>query len=47
VRTREELIQVVMEEWEKLDMEIVNSLIDSMPRRMKAVIEARGGPTKY
>jgi len=46
-RTREELIQVVMEEWEKLDMTMVNNLIDSMPRRMQAVIDAKGGPTKY
>ena len=41
------VIQVVMEEWEKLDMAMVNNLIDSMPRRMEAVIDARGGPTKY
>ena len=46
-RTREELIEAVLEEWEKLDMEIVNNLIDSMPRRMRAVIKAKGGPIGY
>ena len=46
-RTKEELIKVLMEEWEKLDMKNINDLIDSMPRRMQAVIEAKGGPTKY
>jgi transposase len=46
-RTREELIEAALEEWENLDMELVNNLIDSMPRRMQAVIKAKGGPTGY
>jgi len=46
-RNKEELISALREEWKKLDMNIVNGLVDSMPRRMQAVIEARGGPTHY
>ena len=33
--------------WEAMDPEILKSLIDSMPRRLEAVIKARGGSTKY
>jgi Transposase/DDE superfamily endonuclease len=46
-RNRKELIEALIEEWKKLDMKIVNDLIDSMPRRMQAVIDAKGGSTKY
>jgi len=46
-RTSEALIEALLEEWGKLDVEIVNDLIDSMPRRLQAVIDAKGGPTKY
>ena len=46
-RNREELISALQEEWKKLDINIVNNLIDSMPRRMQVVIEAGGGPTHY
>ena len=46
-RNKEELISALREEWKKLDMNIVNGLVDSMPWRMQAVIEARGGPMHY
>jgi len=46
-RTAEELALALQEEWKKLDMKVVQALIDSMPRRMQAVIEARGGATGY
>jgi hypothetical protein len=46
-RTREVLIEALLEEWEKLDIEVINNLIDSMPRRCAAVIAAKGGVTKY
>jgi transposase len=46
-RTKDALIEALKEEWANLDMGIVNDLIDSMPRRMQAVIDAKGGPTKY
>ena len=44
-RTEEALIQALLEEWEKLDMELVNRLCLSMPRRLQAVINAEGGIT--
>jgi len=44
---KEELGIALQEEWAKLDMSIVNKLCDSMPRRMQAVIDAKGRSTKY
>ena len=46
-RTKEALIEALQEEWSKLDIEMVNKLCESMPRRLQAVINARGGTTKY
>ena len=42
--TKAELAAALQEEWAKLDISIVNNL---MPRRMQAVINAKGGLTKY
>ena len=44
---KKDLIYGLIEEWEKLDIDIINHLIDSMPRRLQAVIDAKGGSTKY
>jgi DDE superfamily endonuclease len=46
-RTKKALIEALTDEWGKLDMGIVNNLIDSMPRRLQAVIDGNGRPTKY
>ncbi|OXA46682.1 Transposable element Tcb2 transposase [Folsomia candida] len=35
------------EAWEYLDPDFTKKLVDSMPRRIQAVIEAMGGPTRY
>lgn len=35
------------EEWEKIEPEILTNLVESMPRRIEAVIEAKGYPTRY
>src|SRR5271156_2492402 len=45
--TKKDLIVALQEEWLRLDMDIVNYLCDSMPRRLQAVIEAKGCSTKY
>jgi hypothetical protein len=37
----------LQEEWLKLDENIYKNLIDSMPRRISAVIDNKGNPTKY
>ncbi|RCN35444.1 hypothetical protein ANCCAN_18693 [Ancylostoma caninum] len=34
------------EEWKKIPQTTIDTLIDSMPRRCQAVIEAKGFPTK-
>lgn len=37
----------LLEEWDKIGSEVTNKLILSMPRRLQAVIDANGLPTKY
>ncbi|KAH0814506.1 hypothetical protein GEV33_008286 [Tenebrio molitor] len=43
----QELRRVVQEEWDNTPQEEIQHLIKSMPRRLEAVIRARGGNTKY
>src|ERR1700722_10518557 len=42
-----ELWERVEEEWNKIDVEVCQNLIESMPRRVAAVLKAKGGYTKY
>jgi len=42
-----ELWERIEEEWNKIDVLVYQNLIESMPRRMAAVIKAKGGYTKY
>ena len=42
-----ELWERVQEEWEKIPKEECQKLIESMPRRLAAVVRANGGYTKY
>ena len=43
----EELWECCQVEWEKIPKEVGQNLIESMPRRVQAVIKAKGGYTKY
>ena len=43
----EELWECCQVEWEKIPKEVCQNLIESMPRRVEAVIKAKGGHTKY
>jgi transposase len=43
----QELRRVVQEEWDNTPQEEIQHLIESMPRRLEAVIKARCGNTKY
>ena len=43
----EELWERVQVEWEKIGADVCQNLIESMPRRVEAVIKAKGGYTKY
>ena len=42
-----ELWERVEEEWGKIDAEVCQNLIESMPRRVAALLKAKGGHTKY
>ena len=42
-----ELWDRLAKEWNKISPETYQNLIESMPRRLEAVIEAKGGHTKY
>ena len=33
--------------WQKIEKQYIEKLIESIPRRLHAVIKAKGGPTKY
>ena len=33
--------------WENIQSEIIENLVSSIPQRIKAIIKARGGYTKY
>ena len=43
----EELWIALKEEWEKLDLESIQNLYSSVPRRVKALQCAKGSYTKY
>ena len=42
-----ELFKCLQEAWETIPTDYLMSLVDSMPRRCEAVIEAKGHSTKY
>ncbi len=42
-----ELWQALQEAWESIPVDYLTKLIDSMPRRLQAVIDSDGYPTKY
>ena len=46
-RNKQAIIEALQEEWGKIDMEKVQNLCLSMLRRLQAVIDAKGGSTKY
>ena len=42
-----ELIQATVTVWEEIEQEVLDKLVDSMPDRIQAVIDAKGWYTKY
>ena len=46
-KTVEEIKVALLEEWEKINIKVINSLIESMPRHVQALIEAKRKATKY
>ena len=47
ITSKAEMQRIVMEMWNSFDDTKWNSLIASIPDRMKVVIKAKGGPTRY
>ena len=46
-KNENESFELVKNEWKNMDKKYLRNLIKSMPRRIKAVVEAKGGHTKY
>jgi len=45
--TPEDLKRAIQEEWDAVTIEEINRQIDTMPARVEAVSNARGGPTAF
>jgi hypothetical protein len=46
-KNEEELFKVVEEVWKNIDATYLKKLVESMPKRLEAVIAAKGNITKY
>ncbi|RVE50710.1 hypothetical protein evm_004620 [Chilo suppressalis] len=46
-QTMQELKTAIEEEWEMIPQNFIERLINSMPNRMRAVVDAHGGNTRY
>lgn len=44
---RATFLNVLKEAWTNIDKDVLKSLVESMPRRLQAVIQAKGAHTKY
>jgi hypothetical protein len=42
-----QLEKMIHDEWEAIPLKFLRNLVDSLPRRVNAVIEAKGDVTKY
>ena len=42
-----DLTNALLEEWPKIPINTLLNLVESLPRRVEAVIAAKGGPTPY
>ena len=46
-RNKEQLKNAILAEWNQIDPEYTRKLVESMPKRLEAVVKANGGHTKY
>jgi len=42
-----DLTNALLDEWAKIPTDTLQNLAESLPRRVEAVIDAKGGPTSY
>jgi transposase len=47
IKTVDDMKKVLLEVWDEIEKERWNVLIDSMPDRIKAVLKAKGGSTRW
>lgn len=47
ISNKNDLIKAIKDEWTKIDSSVCRNLVESMPRRLEAVIKGKGFPTKY
>lgn len=47
VSNKSTLMNAISTEWERIDPDVTMKLVESMPRRLEAVIKAKGHHTKY
>ena len=46
-KNEEELKKALLKEWEKIDINTINQLINSMSNRVEQLIEVKGSSTRY
>jgi hypothetical protein len=46
-QTLQELPQALEQEWGRIPQDRIRRLIESIPRRARAVLQANGGPNRY
>ena len=46
-RNKQQLWEIVKDEWYKITMDVTKELDESMPRRLQTVIATKGGHTSY
>lgn len=46
-KTKQQLINAAMLMWDEIEDNMLENLLESMPRRLKACYDAKGGYTKY
>lgn len=47
IKSKDDLKKALLEEWQKIPRTVTEGLVYSMPNRMRAVLNSKGGPTKY
>ncbi len=43
----QQLRDIILSIWTKISEECFQQLVESMPRRIKVILKAKGGPTRY